>query len=308
MLTAIISSADVPKKAVGNIDKIVDSMLGLSSISAETALAMAIEPGKIIHHDILWARKIKAIEQTRGLSCYKGSETFEMVQGLATLKQYLLQTLHGRTPPRCVVLMDEIDKAMAGAKGDSSGVAQDLHGSLLKWLNDCEVVFVILLGIGGTGKTAMAKAFANECSVPLIMFDIAGMKSGIVGSSSENMSSGLATTNAIGQNRIVCLATCNQYESLSPELRRRAAATFFVDLPSIEEQDSIWKVYEKKYDLTGPRPECAGWTGAEIRACCDTAYRLNISKVAAGKYIVPICRGAAESIETLRRSASGRAR
>jgi SpoVK/Ycf46/Vps4 family AAA+-type ATPase len=103
------------------------------------------------------------------------------------------------------------------------------------------------------------------------------------------------------------IATCNSIASLPPELRRRfTLGTFFFDLPSDEERETIWGIYLKKYNVSGELPNDEGWTGAEIKECCRKAHRLGITLMQASRYIVPVSRSAAEQIKALRQMASGK--
>ena len=103
------------------------------------------------------------------------------------------------------------------------------------------------------------------------------------------------------------IATCNSIASLPPELRRRfTLGTFFFDLPSDEERETIWGIYLTKYNVSGQLPNDEGWTGAEIKECCRKAHRLGITLMQAARYIVPVSRSAAEQIKALRQMASGK--
>ncbi|MBV9085243.1 MAG: hypothetical protein JOZ62_21410, partial [Acidobacteriaceae bacterium] len=103
------------------------------------------------------------------------------------------------------------------------------------------------------------------------------------------------------------LATCNAIATLPPELRRRfTLGTYFFDLPTAEDREQIWKIYESRYAVSGERPNDEGWTGAEIKECCRKAYRLRMSLAEAASYTVPVSRSAAEQIKSLRQSASGK--
>jgi len=102
------------------------------------------------------------------------------------------------------------------------------------------------------------------------------------------------------------IATSNSIASLPPELRRRfTLGTFFFDLPTAEERETIWGIYLKKYDVSGDLPDDEGWTGAEIKECARKAHRLRMTLAEASRYIVPVSRSAAEQVKALRQMASG---
>jgi hypothetical protein len=298
------------KVADETIAKAVDAVAGLAAFPAEQAVAMSLSPAGIDLED-LWERKRQAIEQAPGLSVWRGGETFDDIGGIENVKAFGRAIIAGSEPPRAVVFIDEIEKAMAGGQGDTSGVSQEMLGTMLSWMQDKNVTGMLLVGPPGAAKSAFSKSLGNTAGVPTIQFDLAGMKGSLVGESGRNLRSALRVVDAVAQNRALVVATCNSLSTLPPELRRRFQfGTFFFDLPTADEREAIWVIYATKLrlapELRSPRPKDEGWTGAEIRTCCDIARRLNIKLIDAAKYIVPVAKSAAESIQKLREQASGR--
>jgi hypothetical protein len=290
--------------------KATDAVSGLAAFPAEQVVAMSLTPDGL---DIaaLWERKRQVIEQTPGLSVYRGSDSFADIGGVANAKSFGQSVLGGQSAPRAVVFIDEIEKAMSGSAGDTSGVSQEMLGTLLTWMQEKAVTGMLLVGPPGAAKSAYAKALGNTGGIPTIMFDLSGMKGSLVGESGRNLRTALKVVDAVSQGRALIVATCNSVGTLPPELRRRFTfGTFFFDLPTAEERASIWSIYLKKFGLqnklSGPTPKDESWTGAEIRMCCDIAWRLGVTLVAAANYIVPVAKSAAESIQRLREQASGR--
>jgi SpoVK/Ycf46/Vps4 family AAA+-type ATPase len=107
---------------------------------------------------------------------------------------------------------------------------------------------------------------------------------------------------------VVC--TANDVSRLPPEFARceRFDALFFLDLPGPEQREAIWQMYVRNFELDARqrRPADEGWTGAEIRACSRLAALLDLPLTEAARHIVPVANTAAESVERLRRWASGR--
>jgi SpoVK/Ycf46/Vps4 family AAA+-type ATPase len=97
---------------------------------------------------------------------------------------------------------------------------------------------------------------------------------------------------------------------LPPEFSRaeRFDGIFFLDLPSREQKDAIWRLYLSLFELDADqaKPNDELWTGAEVKACCRLAALLDVPLKAAAQNVVPVARTAAESVERLRTWASGR--
>jgi hypothetical protein len=288
------------------IVKAVDALIGLAAFPAEQALAMSLVKRQLDTED-LWERKRQIIEQTPGLSVWRGGETFEDIGGVENVKSFLRAVLAGVDPPRVVVFIDEIEKAFAGTGTDLSGVKTEMTGTILTYMQDREADGTVFIGPPGSAKSVTAKATGGTAGIPTIAFDLPAMESSLVGASTERLRTALQIIDAVSQGRMLFIATCNSIASLPPELRRRfTLGTFFFDLPTAEERETIWGIYLKKYNVSRNLPNDEGWTGAEIKECCRKAHRLGMTLVQAAKYIVPVSRSAAEQIKALRQMASGK--
>lgn len=307
---------DVTKGAVAEADwvKVVDTLRGLSAFAAEQVTAMAVRPGKngsgaTLDYSSLWERKRKMIEQTPGLSVWRGGEAFDQIGGCESVKAYLRDYMAGPARMRAVVWIDEIEKALGGAAGDMSGVSQDQLGQLLTYMQDSGARGLIFVGPPGAAKSAIAKATGNEANVPTIALDLGGMKGALVGQSEMQLRGALQVIDAISDGKALWIATCNSLAILPPELKRRfALGTWFFDLPDRKERAAIWKIYAAQYDVEQDidSDELPGWTGAEIKALFDTAWSTGRSLRRASKIIVPVSKSAPEKIEELRRTAAGK--
>lgn len=301
------SAVGQPKPDAQVMSRITDALCGLAAFPAEQVCAMSIRK-KGMDVDQVWERKRQQIEQTPGLSVWRGNERFDHIGGCGNVKQFLQGIMNGKERPRAVVFQDEIEKAFAGSKGDLSGTTQELLGNQLTFMQDHNSTGLLLLGVPGAAKSAIAKAFANEAEIPCIQFDLGAMKGSLVGESNMNMRTGLKVVEAVSQGRAIWIATCNDIENLPPELRRRYIfGTFFFDLPTQAERELIWNIYFEKFQLKDrTRPNDLGWTGAEIKNCCNIAYQLEISPKEAGTYIVPLAISAKDRIRSLRNDANDR--
>lgn len=293
-----------------NRENVIDSLLGLSAFCAEQTLALSITKEGIDRAG-LWERKRRMIEQTRGLTVYRGKETFADMGGCDNAKLFLSAVLKGKKAPRAILWIDEIEKAMAGAGttgGDTSGVSQDFHGQMLQFMQETESPGLVEIGPPGCSKSLMPKCAGNEANIPVIALDVGGMKSSFVGSSEQSFRQAFKIANAISQGQLLVIATCNSIGVISPELKRRfTLGIMYFDLPTAQEQSKIWPIHLRKYEIPSqPLPECENWTGAEIKQCCELAWRLNWTLEEAAKFIVPVYKSAAETIDRLRDSASGK--
>jgi hypothetical protein len=299
-------AADLAVPSEETVEKAVDALVGLAAFPAEQVLAMSLSKSGV-DFDLLWDRKRQAVEQTPGLTIWRGGETFDQIGGCENIKCFLDAVIHGEEAPRVIVFVDEIEKAFAGSGTDTSGVKTEMTGTMLSWMQDRGADGVIFIGPPGAAKSAVAKAAGATAGIPTVAFDLAAMQSSLVGGSGERLRAALQVVDAISQGRSLWIATCNSITSLPPELRRRfTLGTFFFDLPTAEEREAIWNIYEQRWQLTGQRPEDDGWTGAEIKECCRKAWRLKLSLQESAAYIVPVSRSAADQIDALRRQASGR--
>lgn len=303
--------AAAPELPGPDMERITDTLSGLSAFSAEQSLATCISKtgdGKIdIDREALWQRKCKVIEQTPGLRIIapKGDK----IQGYENVRGFLKRIMDGPNAPRAVVFIDEIEKLFGGLAGDTSGVTQDQLAVMLTVMQEKEYDGVIFYGVQGSGKSAIGNEIAEYGRVPCINFDTGAMKGRYVGTSENQTRQAWQIVDAITQGRALVIATCNSMTILPPELRRRfTMGTFFFDTPSNTERAAIWPVYLKKYgiDETQDGPEDTEWTGAEIKACCKIAATLGISLKEAARYVVPVAISARDKIEEMRAAATGK--
>lgn len=298
-------------------ERAVEAVQGLSAFQAEQTAAMSFDIGEVngkmkvlgLNVDDVWERKRKQVEQTKGLSINREGMNFADLGGLEVAKQYMLDMINGNDRPNAIIFVDEIEKVMAGASGDTSGVSQDQHRTLLTHMQDRKSSGVLLVGHPGSGKSAIAKAIGNEAGIPTITLDLGATKGGIVGESESQLRDALKVIDAVSNGKALWIATSNGIASISPELKRRFKdGIFFTDLPDAVEKAAIWKVHREAYGIERKdvQPDDTGWTGAEIEQCCRKAWQLNSTLAKAGRFIVPVSQSAPDKIEALRQQAHGR--
>lgn len=287
-------------------EKAVEALQGLPSFQAEQVVAMSLRKDGM-RIDELWESKRHQIESTPGLSVSRDGITFDDLGGLPQIKKRLRGIFAGNNRPRCVVWIDEIEKSLAGAGTDTSGVSTDQLGTLLTYMQDHNARGMIFVGASGAGKSAVAKAAGNEAGVPTVRLDLGAMRQQYVGMSEQRVRESLKVISAVGSDQSIWIATCNSLEVLPPELKRRfKRGIYFFDLPTDEERTEIWKVYCAKYGVKYESVNDTNWTGAEIEQCCETAYDENLTLDEASEHIVPVSQSAAHSIQMLRDQADNR--
>lgn len=293
----------------------LDALVGLSSFTAEQVAAMSLTKAGV-NVLKLWERKVKAIQNTEGLRVWRpkpGETTIDELQGIDNVVAFA-RKLADVDAFRTIVFIDEMDKAFAGGMSEhtgDSGVSKDQVGTLLSYIEDTGSLGVLLAGIAGTGKTQLAKALGAYAGKPVIVFDLGGMKGGVVGKSEEQIRNALKVVTATAEGRVLFIGTANRTTLFTPELNRRFPDQFFYDTPDEVGRQAIWPVYVKKNGLTVSQAEVPvgfdkGWTGAEIKRACERAALFGCTIVEAARYIIPSSVSGRAQNSELRRQAQGR--
>lgn len=280
----------------------------LSRFDVEQTVALAVSREGLDVQEI-WKRKIARIKLQSGAEIWTGCPDFSALAGCANIKDFLKSYINGRRPPGVVLFLDEIEKMVAGAGTDSSGVTGKMLGQFLSWTQDRMVDGVLLLGVPGAGKSATAKCCAGEAKVPCFRLSMSEAQGSLVGQSEANLKAALASVDAISGGKVLMLATCNSIEALAPELMGRfRLGTFFYDFPNADENAALWDMYCKRYSLgviSNP-PKSVNWVGREIESACYQAWLFNKPLSEVVKYVVPECVSQKGKLNALRESVSGR--
>jgi len=287
--------------------KVLDTLLGYPcDYAVEQAFALGCSKDGV---DIqrLWELRIQAMKTLAGIEISMPQETFADLAGCEGAKAMNGAYITGRTPPRCVFLLDELEKMIAGHGTDSSGVTGHIVEQFLYWTEQKKVDAELLVGVPGAGKTRTGWCTAGEAHVPFIRGSMSMVTGSLVGQSEAQMSRMLKAVDAIGQGRVLMVATCNNMETLPPEIVARfRLGTFFFDYPTETELAALWKYYIRKYDLKDKAPSVSRWVGREVESCCHRAWLFRQPLSEAMKTVVPVSMASAGKMEALRKSASGR--
>jgi hypothetical protein len=288
------------------MEQATDALLGLTVFSAQQTIAMS-QSLQGLNLERVWERKVKIIEETPGLSVWKGGASFDDIAGYDNAKQYLRLLIQRDDPPKAIVFLDEIEKHMAGHGSESSPVKTEMIGEFLTWAQDKGVEGVIFVGASGTGKSEMAKAAGNSIGAPTIVFNFSATQAKHVGESGDRLRGCFQRIEAISQNKALFIATSNNIAGLPAELRRRFnKGIFFFDLPDVDARSAIWDLYCGKYGLSGKRPSDMDWSGSDIKNCCLNAFQMKIPLLEAAQFITAEGISAKDQLRALRQYASGR--
>lgn len=287
------------------VNKCADAMLGMSPFAVDQTAALALTKTGF---DIpaMWEMKVADINRTPGLRVEIPKSSFDNLIGLDSISGFGKALLVGEEPPAVVVLLDEIDRQMAGT-GDSSGVSQDQVGQVLTCMEEYQWDGMLLYGFGGSGKTEFSKCLGAKAGL-FTWMDLGGMKTKFVGDSERQVRAAMKKLYAIGGNRVFIVGTCNGLASIpAPLYRRLSAGTYFFDFPEKKAQAAMWNYYMGVNGLPEqPLPEHENWTGAEVKKCCQWARRLRWTLVQASKRITPVSKAMGDDVRALRAQASGK--
>jgi hypothetical protein len=220
----------------------------------------------------------------------------------------LRATCEGREAPRLIVRLEELEKQLAGAKGDNTGVSQDLLSTILTSMEDYEWSGLIAFGVPGAGKSLLSRAVAKSYELPCLTLDLGAIKGSLVGQTEQAARACMKTLFAIGGRGVYFTASCNGMATIPAPLRRRFTdGIWFFDFMGAAALAPVWTYYRAKYEIGAddPTPEHGNWTPAEIRNCCRAAYRLRRSLADCAKRIVPVAIADAKGIREMRELAHG---
>jgi hypothetical protein len=303
-----------------DLARLLDAAAGLTRFEAEGAFSLSlVRQGKLTPQDV-WELKSGMLKKSGLLTLHRGTERFEDLGGLESLKQFCTRALAG---------------------GKKSNTARPRG--------------VLLLSPPGCGKSAFCKALGNETGRPTLILDIGALLGSLVGQTEQNVRQALRIADAMAPcilmidevekalsgvassgstdsgvsarlfgtfltwlsdhtSDVFVVCTSNDVSKLPPEFGRaeRFDGVFFLDLPSPQEKAKIWPIHLQRYGFKAnnnrndKRPDDRDWTGAEIQSCCRLAALLDLPLGETARNVVPVAVTASESVQKLRAWAAGR--
>ncbi|EAQ80561.1 AAA family ATPase [Blastopirellula marina] len=294
---------------------VLDAAVGLTRYEAEGAFSLSLVREGRLTAATLWEQKAQMLKKSGLLELYRGGDNFSQLGGLNSLKAFtnraLLRPSRGNPlkRPRGVMLLSppgcgksQFCKALGSEVGRPVLILDvgSLLGSLVGQSEE---------------RTRIALRTVDAMAPCILMIDeVEKAFSGINGSNDSGVASRMFGTFLSWLNDhesdVFVVCTANDVAKLPPEFSRseRFDGVFFVNLPDRKEKDTIWGIYRELFEIPADQdcPSDDQFTGAEIRACCRLAALLDVPLAQAAQYVVPVAVTSAESIEQLRKWASGR--
>ena len=328
------AKVDLPADRIRELE---EGLRGLSLLEAQRLiLRAALEDGRLDADDLPEMREAKAglLAEDGILSLVPTEEGgLDRVGGLDRLKDWLAVRGRGFSP-------EAKDYGLDAPRG------------------------VLLLGVPGCGKSLVAKTLARSWGMPLVSLDPGAIFGSFVGESEDRLRRALlaiesmapvvvwvdeiekgfavsasARDGGVGQRvlggflrwlqerhgQVFLVATCNDVESLPPELLRRGRfdEVFFIDLPGPIEREAIVRLHLERrrrdpaaFDLAELVSRTDGFSGAELEGVVVGAlYRAFAAGVdlddaflqGEAEHTAPLSRTRAEDIAALRAWSEGRA-
>ena len=319
-LEAILRSIATEEGELPNdakLQTVLDAAAGLTRLEAENAFSLSLVRRGRIEPDAIWELKAGMLKKSGLMQLYHGEEDFNSLGGLENLKSFTKRCL--LQPNRDNLLKRPRGVLLLGVPGTGKS-------AFAKCLGRETGRPTLVLDIGALMGSLVGQTEANirralqiaDAMSPCILFvdELEKALSGAAGSgqSDSGVSSRLFGTLLSWMNdhtsNVYLIATCNDISKMPPELTRaeRFDGIVFLDLPSREQKDAIWKQYISTFELDAAQslPNDKNWTGAEVRACCRLSALLDVPLKQSATNVVPVATTAGESVERLRSWANGR--
>lgn len=344
MLERILS--DVQQSAAVRIEldhaereRLLQAALGLTLGEAENVFAKILVTDQTLnagHVHQVFSEKQQIVRKSGLLEYYPATETIDQVGGLGVLKDWLRKRTvaftdearaFGLPPPKGILLL--------GVQGCGKSLCAKAVSSLWQ-------LPLLRFDIGrmfgsfvGSSEENIRKAIAVADSVAPAVLWVDEIDKAFSGSQSSGISDAGTAARVFGtfltwlsekNTAVFVVATANDISHLPPELMRkgRLDEIFFVDLPSSQEREQIFRIHLAKrgrnpadFHLQALAEASENFSGAEIEQAIISALydAFSASSPLATKDIllalrqaVPLATTMAEHIDQLRRWAEGRAR
>jgi SpoVK/Ycf46/Vps4 family AAA+-type ATPase len=264
-------------------NKVVEAALGLTAEEAENVFAKSLVQSGDFDLKIILSEKEQIIRKSGVLEYYHASENMKEVGGLEELKKWLTKRGKAFTPAaRSFGLPEPRGILLLGIPGCGKSLTAKAISSMWQLpLLKLDVGKVFSSLVGSSEENVRRAIQTAESIAPSILW-LDEMEKGFSGLSSSGQTDGGTTARVFGtfltwlqekKTPVFVVATCNNVRELPPELLRKGRfdEIFFVDLPSKEEREDIFKIHLEKrhrdpdsFDLEKLADATRGFSGSEI--------------------------------------------
>jgi SpoVK/Ycf46/Vps4 family AAA+-type ATPase len=317
-------------------EKIVEAALGLTAEEAENVFAKSLVQKGMFDLSIVLSEKEQIIRKSGVLEYYPAQKNMGEVGGLEELKKWLAKRGKAFTPKaRAFGLPEPRGILLLGIPGcGKSLTAKAIAGLWQLPLLKLDVGKVFSSYVGSSEENVRRAVQTAESIAPCILW-LDEMEKGFSGLGSSGMSDGGPAARVFGTfltwlqektTPVFVVATSNNVSQLPPELLRKGRfdEIFYVDLPSQEEREEIFRIHLEKrgraagdFDLAWAAAKTRGFSGSEIEEVVISALydafdegcgleRRHIEQSIAG--LIPLSRTMEEQVKSIREWAKLRAR
>lgn len=334
VLDSLADSAGQPKPDGDEREALLDAASGLTSIEAENAGALSlVETGRLCP-SVIAREKAQEVRKNGLLEICDQPASLDEVGGLEGLKSWLLQRKDAFSrEAREYHLPSPKGLLIIGVPGTGKSLTARATASVLQRpLLKLEAGRLFASLVGQSEANLRTVLHTVEAIAPCVLWidelekGLSTGTSGTDGGTSARVFGSLLSWLQDRTAPVFVVATANDVTRLPPELLRKGRfdELFFVDLPSTEEREAIWRIQITKHHRNPDDFEVAqlarateGFTGAEIEQVFIDALHeafsrrqeptdLSISMVLGE--VVPLSRLMRDEIAGLRAWAQGRAR
>ncbi|MCE9554682.1 MAG: AAA family ATPase [Planctomycetes bacterium] len=142
---------------------VLDAASGLTRYEAEGAFSLSLVRHQAIRPETVWELKSQMLKKSGLVSLHRGGDRFNDLGGLDSLKSFCLRAMR--------------------RQGNQDPLRRPRG--------------VMLLGVPGTGKSAIAKALGNETNRPTLCLDIGTLMGSLVGQTEGNIRQALRIVDAM---------------------------------------------------------------------------------------------------------------
>jgi SpoVK/Ycf46/Vps4 family AAA+-type ATPase len=264
-------------------EAVLKSAQGLTRMEAENVFAKSLVEKRTFDIDVVLSEKEQIIRKSGILEFFPASDSFSNVGGLDLLKDWMnKRTTSFTDKAREFGLPEPKGVLLLGVQGCGKSLSAKAIGAQWRLPLLRLDIGKVFAGLVGASEENMRKAIRVAESVAPCILWLDELEKGLSGMQSSGSTDGGTTARVFStfltwlQEKTVpvfVVATANQVEALPPELLRKGRfdEIFFIDLPSKEEREDIFRIHLKKrkrdvknFDIERISIATPGYSGAEI--------------------------------------------